>query len=194
MKTDIIRIPAGTGGAEALLSLADRTAAFKQLPEAEASCLRLLAEEMLGMMRAVTGEPEAEAWIEDRDGVFEMHLRCDAALDEEKRQSLLSVSTGGVNEATRSLAGRILAFFEIDGTEPMLREEVPMNELADAYDGPAWSMEEYRGELCTWRERDPEGARTAWDELEKTVIGRMADEVKVFIRGRTAEMTVFKKF
>ena len=36
-------------------------------------------------------------------------------------------------------------------------------------------------------------AKDAWDELEKSVVGHIADDVKVFISGRTVEMTIIKK-
>ena len=36
-------------------------------------------------------------------------------------------------------------------------------------------------------------AKEAWDELEKSVVAKVADDVKVAIRGRTVEMTIVKK-
>ena len=41
---------------------------------------------------------------------------------------------------------------------------------------------------------DYEAARQAWDELEKSVVAHVADDVKVSIRGSVVEMTIFKKF
>ena len=38
-----------------------------------------------------------------------------------------------------------------------------------------------------------EGAEEAWDELEKSVIAHVADEVKISIRGYDVEMIVYKK-
>ena len=39
-----------------------------------------------------------------------------------------------------------------------------------------------------------EGAAEAWDELEKSVIAHVADEVRISIHGYDVEMIVFKKF
>ena len=36
-------------------------------------------------------------------------------------------------------------------------------------------------------------AKEAWDELEKSVVAKVADDVNVAIRGRTVEMTIVKK-
>ena len=40
--------------------------------------------------------------------------------------------------------------------------------------------------------KDPE-FKEAWDELEKSVVSHVADEVKVSIRSGTVEMIIYKK-
>ena len=42
-------------------------------------------------------------------------------------------------------------------------------------------------------EQDQEGAAQAWDELEKSVVSKIADDVKVRIQGRRVEMIILKK-
>ena len=37
-------------------------------------------------------------------------------------------------------------------------------------------------------------AREEWDELEKSIIANLSDEVSISIRGREVEMTVYKDF
>ena len=46
--------------------------------------------------------------------------------------------------------------------------------------------------LQDYMEQD-QRAREAWDELEKSVVTHVADEIKVFIRGGQTEMTIIKK-
>jgi len=55
-----------------------------------------------------------------------------------------------------------------------------------------WSMTAYEDEVQRWAEKD-EKAREMWDELEKSVVTHVADEIKVSIRGAKAEMTIIKK-
>ena len=55
-----------------------------------------------------------------------------------------------------------------------------------------WSLMRYRDEVYK-RCRDDQQAAEAWDELEKSVVAKVADDVKVSIRGRTVEMTIVKK-
>ena len=61
------------------------------------------------------------------------------------------------------------------------------------YRSCAWSMEDYKEQLRQYSEENREEAKDAWDELEKSVVGHIADDVKVFISGRTVEMTILKK-
>ncbi len=57
----------------------------------------------------------------------------------------------------------------------------------------SWSMEDYREQLRQYQVLNERKNQEAWDELEKSVVGRVADDVKVSIRGGTVEMTIFKK-
>ena len=192
MKTDVIIV---TGRqVEEVLRLVDKTAVYKELSERNALRLRLLAEETLGMMRAITGERRAEFWLQDKDGVFEMHLRMHTPMDENKKEQLLAASRSGVNEATRTLMGKIRAFFEPDGEVPLLlRAEVMADAPPEMYGSMMWSMENYREELYARREETGGDAAKAWDELEKSVVSHVADDIRVFIRGNTAEMTIILK-
>jgi hypothetical protein len=57
----------------------------------------------------------------------------------------------------------------------------------------SWSMNAYRADLQAGVEANREGAARDWDELEKSVVTHIADEVKVSIRGREVKMTIYKK-
>ncbi len=192
MKTDVIAV---TGRqVEEALHLVDKAAVYKELPDKKALRLRLLAEETLGMMRAITGEKRAEFWLEDKDGAFEIHLRMYTPMDEHKKEQLLSASRSGVNEATRTLMGKIRAFFDPDGDVPLLlRAEVMADAPPEMYDSMMWTMENYREELYARREETGGDAAKAWDELEKSVVSHAADDIRVFIRGNTVQMTIIMK-
>ena len=55
-----------------------------------------------------------------------------------------------------------------------------------------WSLTRYHDTLAAMKEKQPEAAE-AWDELEKSVVSNVADEVKISIKGFEAEMTIVKK-
>ncbi len=193
MKTDVIRVSGQDFRTEAALAEVDRLAAYKGLSPKGALHLRLLAEETMGLMRAITGGAEGDFWIEDEDGVYAMHLRVETALDEEKRRQLLSASTTGVNEAARGLIGRILCFFDPASSVPAFSAASLIGTSPEGYGPAVWSMETYRRQLSQYVEEARRGAGEAWDELEKSVLAHVADDVRVSMLGRTVEMVIFKR-
>lgn len=191
MKTDIIIISSDGSNMEAVLHQVDAAAAYKGLSRKSALHLRLLAEETMAMMRTITGDVDGEFWIEDRENVYELHLRVETLTDSKRREQLLSASTTGKNEATRGIMGKIRAFFQPSSDVPMFASGFA-DGAPQMYGSHQWSMEDYRKQLRRYREHNAEGSLEAWDELEKSVVSHVADDVKVSIRGRTVEMTIIK--
>ena len=75
MKTDVISVSGQKKMMETAIGQADKVAAYKGLSEKDAMHLRLLTEEMMGLMQSVTGASEGEFWIEDEDGEYRLHLQ-----------------------------------------------------------------------------------------------------------------------
>ena len=199
MRTDVIEVTSTGTQMEIALSQVDKVAAYKGLTGKNALHLRLLAEEMLGMMRSITGETEGKFWIEDEDGVFQLHLQVTTPMNSMKRERLLSSSSSGKNESAKGLMGRLRDVFDRSADEDVSAFTSPML-LPGAYEYSEkaglnweWSMTHYQQELASLVAMRDEAARKAWDELEKSVVSHVADEVKVSIRGRSAEMIIIKK-
>jgi len=192
MKTDVIAISNNENNMEAVLDQVDALAAYKALSPKNALHLRLLAEEAMALMRAITGAVDGEFWIENQDNVYELHLKVDTLTDAHKREQLLSASTTGKNEATRGFMGKLRTFFQPSVDAPMFNTGLPGG-APQMYGSYEWSMEDYREQLRQYREQNAEGSHEAWDELEKSVVSRVADDVKVSILGRTVEMTIVKE-
>ena len=191
MKTDVIAISSEGGNMEAALAQIDKISEYKKLSPKSAMSLRLLTEETMAMMRAIAGNVNGEFWVEDQDAVYEIHLRVNTLIDEKKREQLLSASTSGKNEAARGFMGKIRAFFEPSSSVPMFSTGFSGG-APQMYGTYVWSMEDYRDQLRQYREQNQANHQEEWDELEKSVVAKMADNVKVSIRGRTVEMTIFK--
>ena len=199
MKTDVITVSSKGARMESALAQVDKMAAYKDLTGKNALHLRLLAEEMMGMMRSITGETEGKFWIEDEEDVYQLHLQVVTRMDSEKRDQLLSASTTGKNESARGLMGRLRDFFDRGADEDIAAFTSPLL-LPGMYEHTTtptldweWSMVRYEDELAVRVREDDGEARKAWDELEKSVVARVADDVKVSIRGRVVEMTLLKK-
>ena len=198
MKTDVIVVSSRGNRMETALGQAEKVAAYKGLSGKDALQLRLLTEEMLGLMRAVTGETEGKFWIEDEDGMYRLHLQVKTRLNSEERQLLLSVSSTGKNESAKGLMGRLADFFDWGSDDDLAAYSSPllMPDALEYSSSPAldweWSMMRYENALSARISQD-EAAREAWDELEKSVVRHVADDVRVSIRNGVAEITILKK-
>ncbi len=175
MKTDIIAIDNHGAGFERVLDETGRTAVFKDLNKKQTMALTLCAEEMLSMARSITGEVKASFWIECEEKNFELHLSTKTVMDKEKRQLLLSASTSRKNEAANTLLGRIRDAFETAmAADPDRGEQLPMDLLADLPGHPVNDRE--------------------WDGYERSILRKVADQVKIGIRGGTVDMAVCISF
>ena len=191
MKTDVIVISSEGNNMEAALALVDKVTAYKELSSKDAMTLRLLTEEVLAMMRAITGNVNGQFWIEDRDSIYELHLLVRTLVDERIRGQLLAASSSGKNEAARGFMGKIRSFFEPSVGTPMFSAGF-VGGAPQMYESYAWSMDDYRDQLRQHHELS-QGGQEEWDELERSVVAKLADDVKVSIRGRDVEMVIIKK-
>ncbi|MBQ6972316.1 MAG: hypothetical protein IJP86_08205 [Synergistaceae bacterium] len=192
----------GSGMPEAI-SMAEEAAGLLSLSMKESLRARLLAEETLSMVRAVAGTFSADFWIELEERTFTIHLEAKSELDYPKRQELLSVSTTGENAAHLGIMDRIRGMIEagIYGVEESFRLQaeygtgmfsygalgVPDDGMAEAM--YSWSMQKYKDDVEA-SEDDPELS----DELEKSIIANIADDVQVGIKKDSVLLVVVKKF
>lgn len=198
MISDIIAITSSGENIGAALDLPRKVAAYSDLSTKGALHLRLLAEEMLGMMRSIAGEINGKFWIEEDEDNYQLHLIVDTALSKEKRQQLLSASTSGKNEATRSFMGRLRDFLFRGVDDEIASYSTAVLAAGTSPDSHRpvtdweWSLLRYQNTLSAMKADKPEAAE-AWDELEKSVVSNVADDVKISIKGFQTEITIYKK-
>jgi hypothetical protein len=191
--------------ADEALSMTEQFGGDRGLSKKHTLQLRLLAEELFGMMRKIVGDVKARYWLEIAGKKFELHMRSKVEMNEEMRQQLLAASTSGENAASKSLIGRIRVMIaealmpaknpgELSPTllPTDLDEISPLNAAADM-EACIWSMESYKEEVKNRMDESDE-AKEVWDELEKSIVGKLADEVSVSIIGADVEMIVYKEF
>lgn len=97
-------------------------------------------------------------------------------MDKEKRYQLISSSTSRKNEAAKGFLGKLRDIIEQALAAEVVHdyEEVPY-ELAN--------------DVPDFHPDDKE-----WDGYERSVLRRIADDIKISIRGGEVEMTVLKNF
>lgn len=205
MKTDVIEItPSGEGIENALLET-ERAAAYRKLEPKQALRLRLLAEETAGMLRTLIGEEKFRYWIESEGTKFSLHLETQTIVTRALREELLSASSSGKNAAAKGFMGRLreiltsmsesyvpaavaetgygYSYVDVTGFDASM----DMSPNAMLY---GWSLRAYRNAVAENKEKEPE----KWDELEKSITAKLADDVKIFIRGNNVEMVIEKTF
>ena len=126
----------------------------------------------MSMVRSITGETSGIFWIDSEDKVFTLHLSTKTAMDASKRYQFISVSTSKKNEAAKSFIGFLRDKFE----SAMLAGDDGIY-----YDSNGNPMDE--------APNDEE-----WDRYERSILRKLADEIKIGVRGGTVEMDVVKRF
>ena len=175
MKSDIINIDSlGNGFAGAVEETA-KVAAYAQLDEQETRYLKLITEEILSLLRSVTGEIKANFGIENEGKSFQIHVSTTTTLDDFVRSDLLSSATSGKNEFAKGFFGAI-------------RDMIDQAFTPEGNRGDNISSDE-EADLAGREFKDAD-----WDGYERSVLRHLADNVKIGIRGNRVEAIVYKKF
>lgn len=206
MKTNKILIQNDGTGLELALKEAESYAEFKELNARDSVHLRLMAEEVLGMVRAIMGNFSAIFAIEDEDGLTKVCLTAKTEMNYEKKENLLAASTSGKNEAAKGFMGKIRDFVEDIMYPPTESENaVIQNQMMYASYGmmssgasagasrPMWSLAQYRTDVESAKDGE-EQAKKDWDELEKSIIANIADDIKVWVKEDTLRLVIEKRF
>lgn len=185
MKSDVIHIHSTGEGIHEALMQTERVAAFKALDKKNTIHLRLFAEEMMGMMKTLTGEQEADFWIEVNGNQYLLHLLVNTAMDADKRERLLAVSTSGKNDVKGFMA-KVKSAIEAAVSSMESGYSYNVGRVIAGNHGNAtfheWTLTQYKDQA----------QKEDWDELEQSIVARLANEVRVRITGSDVEMTIEK--
>ena len=195
MKSDIITVNASGNGVKEALTQTEKIAEIKGLSREDQMKLRLLTEEMMGMLQGLTGEVESEFYIEEENNDYVLHLSTNTEMYAEKRQRLVEATTENRNAAAVGITGKLRSLFESllepkDAQTPSVASLGSLGAFSSTGGGTSmWMLSQYRNQV-----QEEENAADAWDELEKSVVAKLADDVHIGIRGKCVEMTIHKKF
>lgn len=199
MKTNVIAVQNTGDGIDDALKETERFAEYQHLNHREALRLRLLAEEMMGMVKGIVGEFKAKFWIEGENKNVQLVLEADAFVDLEQRDRLLAVSSSGKNYAHRTFMGKLAGLFETcmmsyDETGAYAWQNADFGyEMMPGYGYErAWSLGSLRSDIGS--NSGNAAKREEWDELEKSIVAKLADEVIVGVKSRKVQMIIKKKF
>lgn len=198
MKSSVCKIEKGTRNLVAILKESERVAEYNGLSHKQALQLRLLCEEIDGMLPNIIDDFEGELWIDFEDGVCKVSVSIRIPeFNTDKKEALICLAKNRKNAAAVGIVGRIRNAIENFFLDEERMETLSLSTesfgLAHGYcEGVnyayLWRLEEYRNAV------HQEEQEEAWDELEKSVIASVADDVIVGVKGKCAEITVIKKF
>ena len=200
-QTDKLYIDNTEEKASAAIDMVDAFLDGKDLDRKKKIHLRLLAEETVGMVKAMTGDFEAFFWMEEDSGDYRVKLNLKTEMDREKKEELLSLSTTGENTAAKGFMGRLREVIEnslldFDNTLKLQQQNeanVGYNYMGMGVVGDAsmagtpivWSLAGYKQTL--------EDGEEAWDELERSIVASLAKDVTIGIRSNVVDMTILAR-
>lgn len=186
--TDFRKIPAE----------AEKVANYNNLDEKSALRLRLLAEELICMLPPLLIYGEGSFWIENDGNDYELHLyvqpKDPVDFDVNK---LLSLSSTGKNAEAKGIIHRLTVALQL-----MMKKRAKQAKddpygsfkagVSDYDENQIWSLVDYKNGLNS-EVSEPE-QKEQWDELEKSIIANLADDVTVGIIGGKIHIVVKKSF
>ena len=202
------------GEEERTMDAMERTMEFADrqgLSPKEALRLRLITEELLSLFSGITDNDfMAWFWIEGDSNECEFHLLGKTEMNAEIRQRLLASSSTGRNEAAVGIMGRIRDMVatallnsrddDTDSADPSVSDFYDAGmELSSPIEGMRiWKLTNYREAMRNAEDQDfledEEESADEWDELERSIIANIADDVHVGIQKDKVEIVVFKSF
>lgn len=175
-----------------------------KLDKRDALRLDLLVEETLGMVKNMLEDFYGQLWFTADGKACEIHFEATSDMDVEKRQELLSVSSTGKNVAHRGfmaklgevISGALHGFgrtMDAYGQETVkygiVHSPSPMMGNADMM--TVWTLQTYRDGLDQASDDD---AEAALDELEKSIVAKLADDILVGVKGDRINLVIKKQF
>ena len=207
MKSNICKLNEDLTCLKAVLAEVEKVTTYNGLADKKALRLRLLAEELCGLLPGLIENFSGKFWAENDGDDYELHVELKADdMNIDLREELISISKSGKNAATKGIMGKIRAVAEnmlLAASDPTL-QALPAGEFYDyhgynmgfGYIDPAiaaqtgyvysWSLFNYKTAV---EEKEDEYA-----ELERSIVAKLADDIIVGVRGRNVEIVVKKSF
>ena len=197
MKSNVCKIEKGTADLSAILAESEKVAGYIGLDHKQAMKLRLICEEIDGLLPNITDEFEGDFWIEHEDGTCKVNVSITVPeFNSAKKKELIALANDKRNAAASGIVGKIRNaienFFLSEGSTNALDTSSVTFHAATGYSEGVdysylWTLQQYKGAMEKEKTED-------WDELEKSVIASVADDVIVGVRGNRADIVIVKKF
>ena len=166
IKTDKVKVDHFDSALADVMKKVDQYARHYKLSTKRQYTMEMLSEELLNFTREIDSRMNGEFWIEGNRNKVQLHLKTTVDMTAEKRQEILSVSSSGENAA-------------VEGFVDIVRE------MMAKYQGGTG-----RAESVNLREYDGLNG----ENLEKILLTKLSDDIRVGIRDNDIHIVVYKKF
>ena len=197
MRSNICKIKNGIKNLDEILKESEKVAVYNELNRKQTLQLRLLCEDIDGMLPKIIGSFEGDFWIDFEEGVCKVNMSIQfAQFTSAKKKELLGLSKDKKNASVKGVVAKIAAAIEeffLDEENINAMSMMSQNDYMamDKSNGAApyyWSLDQYKSAVKKAQKAE------AWDEIEKSVIASIADDVIVGVKGLHADITIVKKF
>ena len=203
MKSNICKLNEDLTCLKAVLAEVEKVTTYNGLEDKKALRLRLLAEELCGMLPGLIENFSGKFWAENDGDDYELHVELKADdMNLDLRDELISVSKSSKNAAAKGVMGKIRAVAEtmlLAASDPTL-QTLPAGEFYDyhgynmsfGYIEPTIAVE--TGYIYSWSlfnyKTAVEAKEDEYAELERSIVAKLADDIIVGVRGNNVEIVV----
>jgi hypothetical protein len=196
MISNICKIEKNNNALYEILNESESVAVYAKLNKKQTLQLRLICEELYGMLPNVIDNYSGEFWIEYENNECRVNALINIPeLTAEKKESLIKLASNKKNAFAVGIVGKIRSAIENLFLD---KEYFNIYDMANLFNSGAefsvgivptysWSLNNYRKVVKKEDVAD-------WDELEKSIIANLADDVIVGVKGRKANFIIVKKF
>lgn len=191
MQSNVIKITREAEALEKILTETQKTAVYAELDGKQTLRSRLIAEELIGMLKELSENFDGDFWIEQENLSFKFvtQLYLNETMDKQTKDKFIDISSDKKNAAAKGIMGKIRdvvenllypdnAVYSSNFISYQLETAVLLNDT--------WTLSRYK---------DAQKANDEpWDELEKSIIANLADDVIVSVKGNKVEIIITKDF
>lgn len=182
-----------TGAASELERALNETERFckeENLDEKQTMHMRLLAEEVMGMVGSLLRVNDGVYWVEHNDDGYELHLKANAPVGENAKTILIGVSSDNRNAAYDGIKGKLRRVIDamvlpVGTTATVTQESMTSVSYQPTY--MEWDYHTYMDNLKADKKA------SEWDELEKSVLGKLTRNIIIGVRPMSVDITLKAK-
>lgn len=174
--------------------------------------MKQIMDETIGMVKEMTGDIDALMWAEKYNDECCVKVVGNTKMDADKKYDILSLSSDKGNSLAKGFKGKIGDLIETgllnyDSVMKLnqkyngniinimglgLYNEAGSVAMPLEFSGVNWSMGDYKANVAS-QKADNEEIQEAWDELERSIVASIADDIIVGVKKNKVQITIIYK-